>query len=59
MYGIIMNGSSFHSLSHKEQIDAESIAESLLLSDDINTKAQVFKIVKTMKKVTTIITEGE
>ena len=59
MYGIIINNWILHSIDHKTQEDAESVAESVLLDQDCNTLAQVFKIVKTMKKVTTIITEGE
>ena len=59
MYGIIIDGSFLHSTSHDKQEDAESVAESVLLDRENNTQAEVFKIVKTMKKVTTIITEGE
>ena len=59
MYGIIINDGIFHSSNHRTQEEAESIAESVLLGDDINIKAQVFKVIKTMKKATTIFTEGE
>ena len=58
MYRIIING-MLHQTRFPSEDDAISVAESVLLGDDTNTQAQVFKIVKTMKKVTTIITEGE
>ena len=58
MYGIIIDGMP-QTGRYQSEDDAISVAESVLLDDDTNEYAQVFKIVKTMRKVTTIIMEGE